>query len=138
MTHGRSRLSGDRNSVSSRRQALTVAALLLTAGLPGNALTRNTASTDTASVDIRVSVAPVYGLTRASQDPILGAAEAKLCVRTNATLPTLPVMGGWLDRDRANFNVVLPSCGGLLSPTALGRALEYRPSGGGIFLVSPE
>ena len=138
MTHGCCRLSVDRKLVPARRQALTVAALLLTAGAPIGALAGSTAATDGATVTIRVSVAPIYGLTRASHAPFQGDAEAKLCIRTNAASPTLPITGGWLDPNRPDPKIVLPSCGGLPSPTALRQALKYRPSRGRIFLVSPE
>ena len=137
MTHG-SQSAVASNSVAARRQGLIAAVLLLTAGLPGGSLAYGPASTDAATVSIRVSVAPVYGLTRASHDPYLGDTEAKLCVRTNATLPTLPVTGEWLGGDRPDFKIVLPSCGGLLSPTALAQVMEYHPSGQRLLLISPE
>lgn len=138
MIHGRSQSPVVRPSVSARRQVLALAVLLLTAGSPGRALAGSNALTDTATVTIRVSVAPVYGLTRASHGPLLGHAKAKLCVRTNAARPRLPITGEWRDIDRPDFKIVLPSCGDLPWPIALAQVMEDRPSEGGIFLVSPE
>ena len=138
MTHGSSQSSIVRTSVSARPQSLAVAGLLLTASLHGGALAGSTAPTDAATVGIRVSVAPIYGLTRASHGAFLGDTEARLCVRTNAARPTLPVTGKWLDRDPPASKIVLPSCGGLPSPAALVQVRELSSGGRGIFLVSPE
>ena len=138
MAHGHSQSSIVRNSVSVRRQGLTVAVLLLSAILPSGAFAGSTAPMEAATVTIRVSVAPVYGLTRASRGSFLEDADVRLCVRTNAARPTLPVTGEWLGRDRPASRILIPSCGGLPSPMASGQVMEHSRSGGGIFLVSPE
>lgn len=137
MTYRRSQASVARKSGAARRQNLIVAVLLLTAGLPGAAFASSTASADSATVTIRVSVAPVYGLTRSSHGPFLGDSEAKLCLRTNVALPTLPVMGEWRGSGH-RVKIVLPSCRGLPSPMILAEVMEDRPSEGGSLLVSPE
>ena len=129
---------GGRAQKPARRHGLTLAALVLTAALPGSVIA-GAAPTDTATVTIRVSVAPNYRLSRASvrvaddQDTAAG-----LCLGTNADRPSLPVRGAWSGRDGSASDFVLPSCDDPPSQASFRQLIEASPSGVSFLFVSPE
>jgi len=138
MIHSLSRACRDRSSCFGRLASgfgLVVAVLFTTAVFPGAARAGRTAATNRASVTIRVSVSPYYGLSRLNAHQTLRSdATDQLCVGSNHPVQSLPIKGIWVSGQQEDLEFVLPHCDPG-SRAALRPIMQANPSGATAILV---
>ena len=119
-----------------RRLAMMLA-VTLTAAHPGTAIARNTAATDAATANIRVSVSPYYNLARVGTRQAMGRDPADgLCLATNAKVASMPVNGAVVGGDGI-VEFTIPACNGHRSRTASEQIWEPQKKAS-LLLVHPE
>ncbi len=126
--------SGSGRFVGQRAMLLAVT---LTAAHPGSALARGPVAIDAATATIRVSVSPYYDVARLSAQQTMRREPAdRLCLATNATVPSMPVSGAWVG-ENGIVEVSVPVCSGHSFPTALDQTWELQKTAI-LLLVRPE